>query len=83
MIIFFVKKCFMKCIGEDIGMVNSARNHTLGVYKILPQFLEGQLIGGNTLRKLEDISYDDPVKLQSGFQAYDECGSNSIFSELN
>jgi len=26
---------------------------------------------------LEDIANDDPVKLQSGFQTYDECGTKS------
>jgi hypothetical protein len=34
-------------------------------------------VPGEMLRMIEDASNDDPVQLQSGFTAYDECSSIS------
>jgi hypothetical protein len=44
---------------------------------IFLKFTLGGLVPGDVLRMIEDASNDDPVQLQSGFTAYDECSSIS------
>jgi hypothetical protein len=34
-------------------------------------------VPGDLLRMIEEASNDDPVQLQSGFNAYDECSNTS------
>ncbi|CAB3387558.1 Hypothetical predicted protein [Cloeon dipterum] len=49
-------KCFLKCVGVEIGM-----------------FGIGGLDALATLRQIELVSQEDPVELETGFVAYDQC----------
>ncbi|XP_065347599.1 uncharacterized protein LOC135944512 isoform X2 [Cloeon dipterum] len=54
-------KCFLKCVGVEIGL-----------------FGVGGLDALATLRQIELVSQEDPVELETGFVAYDQCsGINS------
>jgi hypothetical protein len=39
-------------------------------------------VPGDMLRMIEDASNNDPVQLQSGFNAYDECSSISTVKQI-
>ncbi|CAB3387042.1 Hypothetical predicted protein [Cloeon dipterum] len=57
-------KCFLKCIGFDMG-----------VFKL------GKLIDIDTLRQIELVTQEEPVKLEQGFAAYDECSGIKLDDE--
>ncbi|XP_065346169.1 uncharacterized protein LOC135943525 [Cloeon dipterum] len=57
-------KCFLKCVGVEIGM-----------------FGVGGLDAIATLRQIELVSQEDPVKLETGFVAYDQCSGISSDDE--
>jgi hypothetical protein len=37
----------------------------------------GALVPGDMLKMIEEAANEDPVELQNGFTAYDECSSKS------
>jgi hypothetical protein len=37
----------------------------------------GGMVPGDMLRMIEEAANDDPVEIQSGFTAYDDCSSKS------
>jgi len=45
------------------------------------KFAFGALVPGETLRMIEEATLSEPVALQEGFDAYDECSSHSIRPE--
>ncbi|CAB3386814.1 Hypothetical predicted protein [Cloeon dipterum] len=57
-------KCFLKCIGVEVGMIGF-----------------GDLNAIATLRNIELVSMEDPVKMERGFVAYDECSGKKSNDE--
>ncbi|XP_065346446.1 uncharacterized protein LOC135943712 [Cloeon dipterum] len=57
-------KCFLKCIGVEVGMIGF-----------------GDLNAIATLRNIELVSMEDPVKMERGFVAYDECSGKKSDDE--
>jgi len=39
-------------------------------------------VAGDALKMIEDAALNDEVKLQTGFEAYDECSSKSISNKF-
>jgi len=64
-----------------IGMKTNNNNETN--YKIFKcysnffQFAFSGLVPGDALKLIENAALNDEVKLQTGFEAYDECTSKS------
>jgi len=69
-------------MGEYAGLVrifNTALHicFTLIFFK----FAFNSLVPGNALKMIEEAAISDPVQLQQGFEAYDNCSSISIHTE--
>jgi hypothetical protein len=40
-------------------------------------------VPGDSLRMIEEASMNDPVQLQDGFTAFDDCSSISRYQQIN
>jgi hypothetical protein len=60
------------------GTLNSFLKWKFIIEFDVEQFALGGLNPGAVLRMIEEAANDDPVELQDGFNAYDECSNISI-----
>jgi hypothetical protein len=66
-------------MGEFTGMVIETKFILAisSLYKYNYKFALGGLVPGDMLRMIEEAAKDDPVEMQNGFQAYDDCSGKS------
>lgn len=65
-------------MGEFSGLVRFLSSQIKLHYYIVCQFANGGLVVGEVLNMIEAAAMDDPVQMQTGFNALDECSDKSI-----